>query len=97
MGNHKRLTLIEIILILAIAAILVVWLFPRFLKTLDSDSATNGMVKSPLVVFSEYAGASKFPEHIFVTVKILPLRHPDPGYLSFDLLGKKFHNVKSIS
>jgi Tfp pilus assembly protein FimT len=56
MGNHKRLTLIEIILILAIAAILVVWLFPRVLKTLDSDSAANGTVKSPPVVASEYAG-----------------------------------------
>ena len=46
MGKHKRLTFIEILLILAIIAVLVVWLFPRFLKILDSNSSTIGTVKS---------------------------------------------------
>jgi len=45
MGKHKRLTTIEILLILAIIAVLVVWLFPRFLKILDSHAATVGTVK----------------------------------------------------
>jgi Tfp pilus assembly protein FimT len=46
MGKHKKLTTIEILLILAIIAVLVVWLFPRFLKILDSNSSTIGTVKS---------------------------------------------------
>ena len=45
MGKHKKLTSIEILLILAIIAVLVVWLFPRFLKILDSNSSTIGNVK----------------------------------------------------
>jgi len=45
MGKHKRLTSIEILLLLAIIAVLVVWLFPRFLKMLDSNSDTIGSVK----------------------------------------------------
>jgi len=45
MGKHKRLTFIEILLVLAIIAVLVVWLFPRFLKMLDSNSSTIGTVK----------------------------------------------------
>jgi hypothetical protein len=45
MGKHKRLTFIEILLILAIIAVLVVWLFPRFLKLLDSNSSIIGTVK----------------------------------------------------
>jgi len=45
MGKHKRLTSIEILLLLAIIAVLVVWLFPRFLKMLDSNSPTIGSVK----------------------------------------------------
>jgi competence protein ComGC len=45
MGKHKRLTPIEILLILAIIAVLVVWLFPRFLKILDSNSSAIGTVK----------------------------------------------------
>ena len=45
MGKHKRLTLIEILLILAIIAVLVVWLFPRFLRILDSNSPTVEIVK----------------------------------------------------
>ena len=44
MGKRKRFTYIEILLILAIIAVLVVWLFPRLLKTLESDSATTGMI-----------------------------------------------------
>ncbi len=65
MGNHKRLTLIEIILILAIAAILVVWLFPRFLKLLDSDTATTGRVNSPSVVASEFVAPNKSADLFF--------------------------------
>jgi hypothetical protein len=45
MGKHKRLTLIEILLILAIIAVLVVWLFPRFWRILDSNFPTVGIVK----------------------------------------------------
>ena len=45
MGKHKRLTPIEIFLILAIVAVLAVWLFPRFLKMLDANSATIGTAK----------------------------------------------------
>ena len=45
MRKHKRLTSIEILLILAIIVVLVVWLFPRFLKILDSNSSTIGTVK----------------------------------------------------
>ncbi len=45
MGKHKRLTPIELFLILAIIAVLAVWLFPRFLKILDSNSTTIGTVK----------------------------------------------------
>jgi len=47
MGKRKRLTYIEILLILAIIAILVVWLFPRFLKMLDSNSAEVGTLRLP--------------------------------------------------
>ena len=45
MGKRKKLTTIEIFLILAIIAVLVVWLFPRFLKILDSISPAIGIVK----------------------------------------------------
>ena len=45
MEKRKRLTYIEILLILAIIAILVVWLFPRFLKMLDSNSAEVGTLR----------------------------------------------------
>ena len=45
MGKHKRLTPIEIFLILAIIAVLAVWLFPRFLKMLDDNSAAIGPAK----------------------------------------------------
>ena len=45
MGKRKKLTAIEIFLILAIIAVLVVWLFPRFLKILDSNSSAIGTVK----------------------------------------------------
>lgn len=79
MGNHKRLTFIEIILILAIAAILVVWLFPRLLKTLDSDTATIGTVKSRTVVASEYVAPNKSTEHIFPPINTLPRRLLDLG------------------
>jgi hypothetical protein len=48
MGKRKRLTYIEILLILAIIAILVVWLFPRFLKMLDSNSAEVGTFRPPV-------------------------------------------------
>jgi hypothetical protein len=44
MGKYRKLTSIEILLILAIIAILVVWLFPRLLKTLDFNSSAIGIV-----------------------------------------------------
>jgi uncharacterized membrane protein YqhA len=45
MGKYKKLTSIEILLILAIIAVLAVWLFPRFLKLINSNSLAVGMVK----------------------------------------------------
>ena len=50
MGKHKKMSYIEIVLILAILAIFVVWLFPRFLKILDSVTSTIGNVKSYVAV-----------------------------------------------
>ena len=94
MGNHKRLTIIEIVLILAIVAILVVWLFPRFLKTLESDSATTGMLKLPAIFASDFVRPNKPAEHIFLPINILPYRLRDPGHPAADPLGKKFHNMK---
>ena len=47
MGKRKRLTYIEILLLLAIIAILVIWLFPRFLKMLDSNPAEVGTLRLP--------------------------------------------------
>ncbi len=47
MARHKKLTSVEIILILAIIAVLVIWLFPRVLKILDTTvSSTLGAVVS---------------------------------------------------
>ena len=54
MGKHKRLTLIEILLILAIIAVLVVWLFPRLLKTLDFNSSAIGI---EIPYFGDASGA----------------------------------------
>jgi hypothetical protein len=45
MGKYKKLTSVEILLILAIIAVLAVWLFPRFLKLIKSNSDAVGMVK----------------------------------------------------
>ena len=56
MGKHKRLTPIEILLILAIIAVLVVWLFPRFLKILDSNSSAIGTVK-PYIEYASGTGS----------------------------------------
>ena len=46
MGKYKKLTSVEILLILAIIAVLAVWLFPRFLKLIKSNSETIGMAES---------------------------------------------------
>jgi hypothetical protein len=43
MGKYKKLTPIEIFLILAIIAVLAIWLFPRFLNLLKSHSTTIGI------------------------------------------------------
>ena len=48
MAKRKRLTYIEILLILAIIAILVVWLFPRFLKMLDSKPTGISRLEPPI-------------------------------------------------
>ena len=62
MGNHKRLSAIEILLILAIIAVLAVWLFPRFLKILDSNSPTVGIVKPYIEEDAARTGGfNKFP------------------------------------
>jgi hypothetical protein len=60
MGKHKKLTSIEILLILAIIAVLVVWLIPRFLKILDSNSSTIGKVKPYIGDASGTRGLNKF-------------------------------------
>ena len=62
MGRHKKLTTVEIFLILAIIAVLVVWLFPRFLKILDSNSSTIGNVKPYIGDASGTGGVNKFIE-----------------------------------
>ncbi len=62
MGKRKKLTAIEIFLILAIIAVLVVWLFPRFLKVLDSNSPAIGPVKPPIGDTSDTGGLNKFPD-----------------------------------
>ena len=86
MGNHKRLTIIEIILILAIVAILVVWLFPRFLKALESASAATGTLKPPAIFVSEFVGLYKPAEHIFSPINILPYHQMDPRHPATDQL-----------
>lgn len=58
MGKHKRLTYIEILLIVAIIAILVVWLFPRILKTFNSNTSTIGTLKSNMSVISDHRDSS---------------------------------------
>jgi hypothetical protein len=45
MGKYKKLTPIEIFLILAIIAVLAIWLFPRFLNLLKSHSTTIGIFR----------------------------------------------------
>lgn len=62
MGKHKRLTAIEILLILAIIAVLAVWLFPRFLKILDSNSPTVGIVKPYIEDAAGTGSFNKFPD-----------------------------------
>lgn len=62
MGKHKKLTAIEIFLILAIIAVLVVWLFPRFLKILDSHSPAIGTVKPYIGDTSGIGGLNKAPD-----------------------------------
>lgn len=42
---NKSITWIEIIIIVAIIAILVLWLFPRFIKQTDSYALTNQKIK----------------------------------------------------
>ena len=55
MSKYNKLTSVEILLILAIIAVLAVWLLPRFLKLIDSDSGTVGFVKPFMVETSETA------------------------------------------
>lgn len=62
MGKRKKLTAIEIFLILAIIAVLVVWLFPRFLKILDSNSPAIGTVKPHIGDTSGTGGLNKLPD-----------------------------------
>ena len=62
MGKHKRLTTIEILLILAIIAVLAVWLFPRFLKILDSNSPAVGILKPYIEDAAGTGGLNKFPD-----------------------------------
>ena len=55
MSKYNKLTSVEILLILAIIAVLAVWLLPRFLKLINSDSGTVGFVKPSMVEASETA------------------------------------------
>ena len=61
MGKRKKLTAIEIFLILAIIAVLVLWLFPRFLKLLDSNSPAIGTVKPYIEGTSGTGSLNKAP------------------------------------
>jgi competence protein ComGC len=45
MKMNRRFTWIEIIIIVAILAILTLWLFPRLIKQLDAYGLTNPNVK----------------------------------------------------
>ena len=59
MARHKKLTSVEIILILAIIAVLVIWLFPRVLKILDTTvSSTLGSVISYIRINSGFASST---------------------------------------
>jgi hypothetical protein len=62
MGKHKKLTAIEIFLILAIIAVLVVWLFPRFLKILDYHATAIGTVAPYIGDTSGTEGLNKAPD-----------------------------------
>ena len=62
MGKRKKLTAIEIFLILAIFAVLVVWLFPRFLRLLDSHSPAIGTVTPYIGDTSGTGGLNKAPD-----------------------------------
>ena len=53
MSKYNKLTSVEILLILAIIAVLAVWLLPRFLKLMNSDSRTIGFVRPFRVEASE--------------------------------------------
>ncbi|MGD8291351.1 MAG: hypothetical protein PVF37_06585 [Desulfobacterales bacterium] len=55
MSKYNKLTSIEILLILAIIAVLAVWLLPRFLKLIHSDSRTIGSVRPSMAEASETA------------------------------------------
>jgi hypothetical protein len=93
MGKHKRLTSIEILLILAIIAILVVWLFPRLLKTLEFNSSTIGIAIPHIGNASGTGGLNKLQiKYISVTQCCL---------FSFKVSGidraEHWNNLKSIA
>ena len=66
MGKYNKLTSIEILLILAIIAVLAIWLFPRFLKLINSNSRTTGFVRQYMIEASYTETStpiiSKFPD-----------------------------------
>jgi hypothetical protein len=70
MGKHKKLTFIEILLILAIIAVLVVWLFPRLLKTLDFNSSAIGIVIPYMGDDSGTGGLNEFESQYFPNGKL---------------------------
>jgi len=105
MGKYKRLTSIEIFLILAIIAVLVVWLFPRLLKTLDFNSSAIGAVKPYIGDALGTGGLNKLlTKDISQTgcclsaFKVLGIDQSEPwsnvkpfGIDWIAILGKKFH------
>jgi hypothetical protein len=86
MGKRKKLTAIEIFLILAIIAVLVVWLFPRFLKVLDSNSPAIGPVKPPIGDTSDTGGLKNS-----LTSKILA--RPAAASLRLRLRGARYQRI----
>ena len=58
MGKYNKLTSIEILLILAIIAVLAMWLLPRFLKSINPNSRAIGFVRPCMVEATDTAISS---------------------------------------
>ena len=74
MGKYKKLTSIEILLILAIIAVLAVWLFPRFLKLIKSNSDTVGIVRPCMEEISGAGFPTKSKLHDLISPLIADIK-----------------------